>query len=571
MTTGPEGSVEPLKLERGSREPPTLESTLETAESARRAGEWDEALAQFEVALQLVPEEDVGRTADIWRSVGKIHFERGATDRAERMFRASLSLAEEHGLPQSEAFSLNCLAIVEQFSGRTESAESCYHRARTLADQADNHRLVAMVDQNLGTLANIQGDHARALRSYSSALERFRRLDDELAAARALSNMALTHTDLEEPDAANRCLDEAFQLANRVRDTGTLGSVELNRAKLHISQSDFRAARESCDRAFEIFSRMRSSRWLAETHKFYGVLYRETDKPHLADNHLSQAADLGHGSGNHLVEAEAHAEWALVHLTQDKNKEALGCLNRAHRLFSELHASRELLDIDRRLDDLESTYLRVVRAWGEAIESQDRYTAGHCERVADYTLRIARALGIEGRDLTWLHMGAFLHDVGKTEVPTEVLNKPGKLTDQEWELMKRHTVVGDEIVTELEFPWEIRPIVRSHHEHWDGSGYPDGLAGEEIPLHARILCVADVYDALTTARSYRPALPKAEALRIMERDAGELLDPELFEIFRDLVTADGHREPEAEASRAQPADPKTRRPGRRGAAERGAA
>jgi HD-GYP domain-containing protein (c-di-GMP phosphodiesterase class II) len=96
-------------------------------------------------------------------------------------------------------------------------------------------------------------------------------------------------------------------------------------------------------------------------------------------------------------------------------------------------------------------------------------------------------------------------------------------------------VAGDEIVERLAFPWDIRPIVRSHHEQWCGGGYPDRLAGEEIPLYARILCIADIYDALTTARSYRPALSRKEALRIMERESGRVLDPELFRLFRSLI------------------------------------
>lgn len=101
--------------------------------------------------------------------------------------------------------------------------------------------------------------------------------------------------------------------------------------------------------------------------------------------------------------------------------------------------------------------------------------------------------------------------------------------------MRSHTTVGDEIVAPLNFPWDIRPIVRNHHERWDGKGYPDGLRGTEIPLTARILCVADVYDALTTARSYRPALSHAEAMRIMERDSGTAFDPEIFQLFRRLL------------------------------------
>ena len=149
---------------------------------------------------------------------------------------------------------------------------------------------------------------------------------------------------------------------------------------------------------------------------------------------------------------------------------------------------------------------------------------------------LGSAVGIQGRDLTWLRMGAFLHDVGKTVVPADVLNKPGKLTDEEWDVMKGHTVEGDRIVEELEFPWDIRPIVRSHHERWDGTGYPDGLAGGAIPLHARILCIADVYDALTTTRSYRPALSMDEALRIMRREAGRQFDADLLAVFEHLVT-----------------------------------
>jgi putative nucleotidyltransferase with HDIG domain len=200
-----------------------------------------------------------------------------------------------------------------------------------------------------------------------------------------------------------------------------------------------------------------------------------------------------------------------------------------------MHANAELMDLESRMDRLEENYMRVMQQWAESIESKDRYTAGHCERVANYACMLAAEVGFNGRDLTWFRMGAYLHDVGKTEVPAEVLNKPGRLTEADWELMKRHAVAGDEIVAELNFPWDIRPIVRNHHERWDGTGYPDSLAGEAIPLTARILCVADVFDALTTARSYRPALPREEALRIMRHDSGKLLDPSLFETFCHLL------------------------------------
>src|SRR5690606_26356655 len=241
--------------------------------------------------------------------------------------------------------------------------------------------------------------------------------------------------------------------------------------------------------------------------------------------------ELAQRCEDRLLEGEAESERAVLYLSRGRNADALQSLNRSHRILSSLQARREVADLDHRLDQLEETFLQAMHAWADTIESKDLYTAGHCERVADLACRLAEAVGITGRELTWFRMGAILHDVGKISVPAETLNKPGRLTPAERELIEQHTAAGDEIVARLEFPCDIRPIVRSHHEHWAGTGYPDGLAGEEIPLHARILCVADVFDALTSARSYKPAFPVAEALAIMARERGRIFDPELFDQF----------------------------------------
>lgn len=529
---------------RRSARPARLADLVEAAQAAERAGAWDQSLAYYEQAFgRLTREGDAARAAELLRWIATVHRERGDLELAGELCEASLAVAEASGAREHVAAALNCLATVELLAGRVEVAESLYCRARALADELGDARLGAMVEQNLGTLANIRGDVGGALSAYTSALERYRRLGDLRGAAWALNNMGMAHVDLGEWELAEACYDEAFSLGDRLHDTALLGLLELNRAELHLRRGRFDRARESCDRAFEIHSRLRSQAGLGEANKLYGILYRETSKPALADVHLSQAIALAQRCQDRLLEAEALSEYALVHLAEQRNREALECLNRAHALFRELGARRELLDLERRLDRLEETYLRVVQAWGESIESKDRYTAGHCQRVADYATMLAAAIGFQGRDLTWLRMGAFLHDVGKMAVPPEVLNKPGALTAEEWELMRQHPVVGDEIVAEMKFPWDIRPIVRNHHERWDGGGYPDGLRGEEIPLTARILCVADVFDALTTARSYRPAMGREEALAIMERDAGKIFDPHLFRIFRTLVEAAPTRGP----------------------------
>jgi putative nucleotidyltransferase with HDIG domain len=222
-------------------------------------------------------------------------------------------------------------------------------------------------------------------------------------------------------------------------------------------------------------------------------------------------------------------------MTNSDPRAALHSLNRAHRRFSDLVARRELVNVAPQIARLERSYLRIVQAWSDSIESKDRYTAGHCARVADYTCLLAQTLGFAGRDLTWLRIGALLHDIGKSKIDPNTLNKPGALDPFEWADLRRHTIVGEEIVADLGLPYDIRPMVRSHHERWDGTGYPDHLAGEQIPLIARILCIADVYDALTTTRSYHSASTPAQALALMESESGRTFDPQILTVFRNLI------------------------------------
>jgi putative nucleotidyltransferase with HDIG domain len=477
--------------------------------------------------------------ADLLRWIGTIHRMRGDLDHATELYEASLATAEGAALTVHIASALNCLAIVSQFRADVDAAEVLYARAATLAGEAGDDRLAAMIDQNLGTLSNTMGDVDAAIASYRSALDRFSRLGDDVGSMWTLNNLGMACVDRRDWDGAERYFDEAFDYADRLRDMELLATIELNRAELCLGRTRYDLARDSCDRAFEIFSRVGAKQGIGEAYKFYGILYREMDRPSLAEAHFLKAVELAESCEDRLLEAESRSEWAELHLGRGDNTNALRCLSQAHRLFATLRAGAEMVEMDRRLDRLEEMYMRVVREWGESIESKDRYTAGHCQRVADYACILAREVGFAGRDLTWFRMGGFLHDVGKMAVPEDVLNKPAKLTEEEWKVMQSHTTVGDDIVSQLDFPWDIRPIVRNHHERWDGTGYPDRLAGEDIPLTARILCVADVYDALTTARSYRPALKAAEAFRIMERDSGRIFDPKLFEMFYSLMRGRG--------------------------------
>jgi len=184
------------------------------------------------------------------------------------------------------------------------------------------------------------------------------------------------------------------------------------------------------------------------------------------------------------------------------------------------------------LKELERTREAILKSFGRILEHRDLETRGHTDRVVRLTEFLGRRFGFRGRRLEALRWGAYLHDIGKLGVPDAVLLKPGALSEEEWAVMQSHPEVAVEMLKPLGFLPEITlNVVRHHHERWDGSGYPDGLRGEAIPLEARIFAVADVFDALVSPRPYKKAWPLAEAARELKREAGKSLDPKVVEVF----------------------------------------
>jgi putative two-component system response regulator len=188
-------------------------------------------------------------------------------------------------------------------------------------------------------------------------------------------------------------------------------------------------------------------------------------------------------------------------------------------VIAELEARvRSLMRLKRYTDELDSAE-SVILSLGLTIEARDPSTEGHCQRLAAYAMALGECLGLADDQLVALNRGGFLHDVGKIGIPDAVLLKAGRLTASEYALMQQHTAIGDKLCSELRLLEDVRPIVRHHHERPNGTGYPDQLQGDDIPLLARILSVVDVYDALTTERSYKPALSSAHAIRELREEA----------------------------------------------------
>ncbi len=271
-------------------------------------------------------------------------------------------------------------------------------------------------------------------------------------------------------------------------------------------------------------------------------------------------------SGTHLVE-EVHRRWprtAIIVVTGLHEYEAaIKCLNAGasryflkpiqleefrHVLASALHTyelQRERDSHERRLEltvrrqtrKLRQNFLATINSLVRALEIRDPYTSGHSRRVRHYSLLLADALGFEGRQRQCVGLAAKLHDLGKIGVPEAILNKPARLTDDEFAVVREHPILSERILAPVIRNSDVLGAIRGHHERMNGSGYPDGLAGDKIPLHARLLAIADCFDALTSARSYRRSLPFPVALDLLRDQAGEQYDPNFVRVFIDAITA----------------------------------
>jgi putative nucleotidyltransferase with HDIG domain len=209
------------------------------------------------------------------------------------------------------------------------------------------------------------------------------------------------------------------------------------------------------------------------------------------------------------------------------------------------HALGRATDQIDHLAKVNRVYVGAIEALAHAVDAKDEVTHDHTRRVQDRAVHLARALGVDDEaEIQAIKAASLLHDVGKLAIPEHILNKPGRLTPAEYEIMKRHASIGADILSVIGFPFAVAPIVRYHHENWDGSGYPDGIAGDRIPIGSRILAVVDCFDALTSDRPYRPRMEDREALQILTDRRGIMYDPDVVDAFFSLHGSPGTLVPE---------------------------
>lgn len=504
-------------------------SLLQQARELELAGSLAEAIVRYEAAIAAGESgPEVRLLAEALRRLAVVRHRRGERDAAYALSERSLAVSTEAAEPVLAGEALNTLAGFDFEAGLIEASRERFYRALELGGASPELR--GRIEQNLGILANIQGNHGEALAHYQQSLYAFQRTRDDHGCAIAYHNLGMVSADLGKWNEAEDYFRQCLELTAAIGDVHLTGLGLLNRSEVHLARQRYDDAQADAEAALRIFDRLGARLDKADAYKAIGRVYRETGRWALAEARLTTAIEVAVSTDSLLSEAEASRELALLYQAMSRNQEALQRLSAAHRLFGRLDARVDLVDVSRRVQRLEETYLAVVRDWGQSIESADGYTFGHCERVATYALAVAQALGMDEGQQATVRIGAYLHDLGKVRVPHEILNKPGLLSREEFDIVKMHPVWGVELLAKVDFPWDIKPIIRWHHEKHDGSGYPDRLRGDEIPLAAQVICIADVYDALTTTRSYRPAMGPAEALACME-ESRQWWRPDVYGAF----------------------------------------
>jgi putative nucleotidyltransferase with HDIG domain len=518
---------------------PSVAALVEAAKKAERDGDRPLSRSNYERAIRALGRDEAEFVPALIRRIARSYIDDGIYEAALDCLAAAQHLSRARGDTAGVAHAVNQMATANLQRGDLESAEALYHKAQALAETAGDVPLEAMVAQNLGIVAGLRGNLDAALGHYQQSLATYRALDLSEYVGLVLNNMAMVYASLQRWPEAERAYGEAFEHATRNGDAAAARMIDVNRVEMWIQRGEIDNASPVAKNVLETATAADDHRAMDEVTKHLGTIARIRGDYAESERRLDTAFENAMKREDLLLAAETAREQAELFERMGRNRETLRALGLSHRLFTRLKAARNLADIASRVERLETRFFDIVHRWAQNIESKDPYTRGHCERVAEYACALAREVGLEDLTMFWFRIGALLHDVGKIEVPTEILTKNGPLTAEERSIMERHAAAGAEMLRDIEFPWDVLPMIRSHHERWDGKGYPDQLSGEAIPLVARLLCIADVFDALASDRPYRVAFPRDEALAIMQQDVGKAFDPALFDRFLTVVMKPG--------------------------------
>ncbi len=500
-------------------------------------GRIDQAIREYQKVLEFC--RDSGHLAvksETFAQIGQLLGKQGDHDRAlgylQRAIGACRRMKDHAGVCRA----LRNLGVIYVELGEFDEAETHYDEAIALAEQIGDTLLYADLVNNLGTIMNMKGSPRRALELYRKSLEIYESQNEIRKSAYAINNLAITLAEQGINDEAFEYFERAFETATSIKDASLVLIVNINLADLHLKSGTLDKAKAHCCLAESYLTDENlTNGHLVETKKIAGKIALHENDFETAHRYFDEACDISREIGTQFLEAEVLLERGTLLGAMGRHFDALADLESSYHLFTSLKADGKREKTEEVIGSIESLYLRIFDSIATEVDLKDRYTKGHSDRVASLSLLLAKELGLRTSILKTIVASALLHDIGKINIDDSILKKPDKLTREEFEEIKKHPALGVELLRQKEFPWDVKPLILHHHERYDGRGYPLGLKGEDIPLGARIICIADVFDALTSDRIYRPAFDVPKALTIMNEDEGTAFDAVLLKRFVALI------------------------------------
>jgi HD-GYP domain-containing protein (c-di-GMP phosphodiesterase class II) len=483
--------------------PPSL--LLQMARQYDGKGCMEEAIGTYQVAIRSAEaQREPVVLAEALRRLAVARHRRQECSEARALCERSYQVALGHGDAALTVEALNTLAGFELVEEHYELAKEMFSRA--LSFQSVHPELRGRIEQNLGTVQSIQGDHAGALAHYQRSLDAFVAASNEPGCAIAYHNLGVINAERRAWDEADRCLRLSLRIVERTGDRHLHGLVDLNHAEVLAALGRLKEARIAAESAVCIFDELRAPAEMADAYRMLGMICREAGEYALAGTRLRLAVEFASACGSALSEAEALRELAYLHGRTGRIAEALDLLVRATTGLSRLKPCMRPAEM------AAGIYPTVVANWADLVRSVDLPTFEHMQRVATQAVLVARGLGCDESGQARIRVGAYLHDVGKLRIPSALLSKPEPLTSEELAILRRHPLWSAELLAPVELPWDVTAMIRGHQERLDGSGYPFGLQGDQIPMEARVIGIVDFYDSQMSIERPQGSPSKADIL-----------------------------------------------------------
>ncbi|MFZ5979087.1 MAG: HD domain-containing phosphohydrolase [Candidatus Zixiibacteriota bacterium] len=500
-------------------------------------GKYDLAIKEYQRILKDCPDaQHLSIKSETFSQIGQLLAKQGDHDRALGYLQRAIGAYRRLNEPVGMCKALRNLGVIYVELGEFEEAESTYDEAIAKAQEIGDELLNADLLNNLGTIVNMKGNARRAMQLYRQSLAIYEAHNEIRKRAYTENNLAITMNEQGLDDEAFMYFKRAQETGADINDNNLILIVDINLADLYLKKDKLVEAEERCQKAHQyMLDAGLVNGNLVEILKIFGKIFSRRGKRKEARLYFNEALEVSREIGAKFLEAEVLMERGILLRNTNEPLNALTDLEASYHLYTSLKAEGKQEETESIINSIEALYLEIFELMGKEVDLKDKYTKGHSDRVASLALLLAKEIGLGTHQLKSIVAASLLHDIGKIKVNDCVLNKEGKLTREEFELIKKHPEFGVEMLRGKEFPWDIKPLIRHHHEKLDGTGYPDGLKGDAITLGMRIISIADVFDALTSDRIYRSAYDTVKALEIMTHEMTGSFDPALLKCFTELV------------------------------------